>query len=79
MRVIAISLLSVTILSGCVSLHADVPEEAIRHHLAHEEGIELASTCSYEGKRFSEGAIACMAERSMTCAPTGRWLQNGGC
>ena len=43
------------------------------------DGIELASICSYEGKSFSEGAVACMAERRMTCAATGRWVPDGGC
>jgi hypothetical protein len=41
--------------------------------------MELASICSYQGKSFSEGAVACMAERRMTCAPTGRWVPDGGC
>jgi hypothetical protein len=79
MRMFAISILSLATLTGCLALHADVPEEAVRQHIAREEGIELASICSYEGKNFSEGAIACMADRRMTCAPSGRWISEGGC
>ncbi len=79
MRILAISLLALATLSGCLSLHADIPEEAVRLHLAREEGIELAAICSYEAKSFSEGAIACMSGRRMTCAPTGRWIQDGAC
>ena len=79
MRILAISLLALATLSGCFSLHADIPEEAVRLHLAREEGIELAAICSYEAKSFSEGASACMAGRRMTCDPTGRWVQDGAC
>lgn len=79
MRLIAISLLVLSTQTACLSLHADVPEEAVRLHLAREEGIELASICSYEGKRFSEGAVTCMAAQRMTCGATGRWIPDGGC
>jgi len=79
MRIVAISLLALATLSGCMSLHADVPAEVIRHHIAREDGIELASICSHEGRSFSEGAIACMAQQRMTCDPSGRWVQDGGC
>ncbi len=74
MRPFAIALLALTTLAGCLSLHADVPEDAVRQHLAREEGIELASLCSYEGNSYSEGAVAVMAARHMTCAPSGRWV-----
>lgn len=79
MRIVAISLLALTTLSGCLSLHADVPEEVIRHHVAREEGIELAAICSHEGRSFSEGAVACMADQRMSCDPDGRWVRDGGC
>ena len=79
MRIVSISLLALATLTGCVSLHADVPDEVVRRHLAHEEGIELAALCSHEGRSFSEGAAACMAARRMTCDPTGRWVPDGDC
>ena len=79
MRIVAISLLALATLSGCLSLHANLPEEVVRRHLAHEDGVELGAICSQEGKSFSEGAIVCMAKRSMTCNPTGRWVQDGDC
>jgi hypothetical protein len=56
-----------------------IPEEAVRRHLAHEEGIELAAICSHEGRSFSQGAIACMAAQRMTCDATGSWVQDGSC
>ena len=65
--------------AGCFSLHAHVPEEAVRHHLAQEEGVVLPAVCAYEGKRFSEGAFTCMTTRRMTCSPEGRWVQDGSC
>lgn len=77
--VVAISLLALATLTGCLSLHADVPEAVIRHHIAHEEGIDLGAICSHEGKTYSEGAITCMAAQRMVCDPTGRWAQNGDC
>ena len=78
MRIVAISLLALATLSGCISLHADLPEELVRH-MAREDGVELSAICSHEGRNFSEGAIVCMTDRRMTCDPTGRWMQDGDC
>ena len=81
MRNVAISLLTLALvpLGGCMTLHADLPEEAVRHHMAVEEGIELAAICSHRGESFSEGANVCMTERRMTCDASGRWEQDGAC
>ena len=79
MRIVTISLLMLATLSGCVALHANIPEEVVRRHIAREDGIELGAICSQQGKSFSEGAIACMAKRRMTCDPTGRWVEDGAC
>ncbi len=79
MRIVAISVLALTTLSGCLSLHANLPEEVVRRHLAREEGVELAAICSQQGQRFSEGASVCMGERRMTCDPSGRWVRDGDC
>ena len=79
MRIVAISLLALTTLSGCLSLHANLPEEAVLRHMAHEDGIELGAFCSQAGQSFSEGAIVCMANQRMTCDPTGRWVKDGEC
>lgn len=82
MRIVAISILALTGLTGltgCVSLHAKVPEELIRQHAVHEDGMDLAAICSHRGKKYSEGAIACMAGARMTCDPKGRWVRDGDC
>ncbi len=79
MRIVAISLLALTTLSGCLSLHANLPEEVVRRHMAREYGVELGAICSQEGKSFSEGAVVCMAKRSMTCDPGGRWGKDCAC
>ena len=79
MRIAALSLLALVSLGGCLSLHADVPEDAVRRHMAHEEGVDLGAICSHEGRSFSEGALVCMADRRMTCDPTGRWVQADAC
>ncbi len=79
MRSAVISLLALAALPGCVNLHADVPEDVVRRHIAEEEGIELAAVCSQEGRTFSEGAVVCMADQRMTCDPSGRWVAKGGC
>ena len=76
---VAVPLLALATLTGCLSLHADIPPDAVRQHLAREEGITLASICSYEGRSFSEGAVACMAAQRMTCGADGRWLADGAC
>ncbi len=79
MRIVAISLLALTTLSGCLSLHANLPEEVVRRHMAREDGLDWGATCSQQGQSFSEGAIVCMAKRRMTCDSTGRWVQDGAC
>ncbi len=78
MRIVAISLLALVTLSGCLSLHANLPDEMVRH-IAREDGFDLGAICSHEGRSFSEGAIVCMEKRRMTCDPTGRWVQDGTC
>ncbi|MEN8162186.1 MAG: hypothetical protein ABFS41_19100 [Myxococcota bacterium] len=79
MRLVLIPLLALATLTGCVSLRAKIPEEAVRLHIEHEHGVELAASCSHEGKRFSEGAVACMVGQRMTCGPDGRWVAGGDC
>ena len=78
MRTVAISLLAAVTQIGCMTLHADLSEEMVRH-LAREDGVQLGAICSHEGRSFSEGAIVCMAEQRMTCDPTGRWVQDDDC
>lgn len=65
-------------LAGCMSLRADLPEDAVRE-MARRDGADLAALCSHDGRSFSEGAILCMAGQRMICDPTGRWVQNGEC
>ncbi len=79
MRMAAIALLALVPLAGCFSVHAHVPEDVVRWHVAREEGVELGAICSYEGRSFSEGAVACMAERRMSCGPDGSWVPDGTC
>lgn len=79
MRLIAISILALATLTGCMTLHAQVPEDVVRHHVANEEGIVLPAVCAHQGKRFSEGALVCMEESRMVCDPNGRWVENEAC
>lgn len=79
MRTFALSMFALVPLSGCLTLHADLPEDAVRLHMAQEEGLELSAVCSHDGKRFSEGAVACMAGGRMSCDPAGRWVRDGDC
>ncbi|MEM7409647.1 MAG: hypothetical protein AAF430_05330 [Myxococcota bacterium] len=79
MRIAAISLLILATFTGCLSLHAQVPEDVVRQHAAQEEGLEFAAICSHEDRRFSEGASVCMTERRMVCDPSGRWMREGDC
>lgn len=79
MRIVAISLFALVSLTGCLTFHADVPADAVRQHMAREDGIELGAICSHEGRSFSEGATLCMAERRMVCDPRARWVQDDAC
>ena len=78
MRNILISLLTLVALTGCISLHAELPEEMVRH-IAREDGVDLGAICSHNGQSFSEGATLCMANRRMTCDRAERWVHDGTC
>jgi hypothetical protein len=78
MRIAAITFLALFMLSGCMSIHANVPDDMVRH-IAREDGVDIGATCSHGGESFSEGAISCMAGQRMSCDPTGRWVQDGSC
>ncbi|MFK7895714.1 MAG: hypothetical protein AB8G23_07750 [Myxococcota bacterium] len=79
MRLISITLMALATQTGCMTLKADIPEDAMRHHLEHKEGIVLPALCSHEGNRFSEGALVCMEGRQMSCDPSSRWLAGEDC
>lgn len=78
MRRIVIPLLAAAALCGCVSLRAELPAGVVRQ-LARDDGVELGAVCAHQGQSFSEGASVCMAARRMTCDPSERWVQDGGC
>jgi hypothetical protein len=78
MRVVALTLFALTTLTGCVALHANLPDDMVRH-VARRDGVELGAVCSLDGRSFSEGAVACMAKQRMTCDPNGRWAKDGAC
>ena len=69
----------VAVAGGCMTVHAKLPEDAVRAHVAQEDGIDLAAICSYEGRQYTEGAVTCMAEQRMSCGPAGRWVREGDC
>ena len=77
-RIVLTSILAMTALSGCMSLHADLPERMVRH-IAREDGVELPAICSHAGQLFSEGAAVCMTGRRMVCDVTERWIQDDDC
>ena len=84
MRTISLSLLSLIGLAlvattGCMTVHADVPEDVIRHKMARDEGIELSARCSHEGRSYSEGAMVCMTQQLMSCSPSSVWTRDGDC
>jgi hypothetical protein len=79
MRTLTISLIGLFALSDCVSLHAEVPDEVIRHHIARKEGIEIGAICSHESRHYSERAVACRASQRMTCSTAGRCVSLGEC
>ena len=81
MRFVALPVLALAVatLSGCVSLHAAVPEDVVRQHAVHEDGLDLPSICQMGGQSYSEGALACMAEQRMSCDASGRWIPAGDC
>ena len=79
MRIVAIPLLALTTLTGCMTVRANIPEEAVRWHLAKEEGIQLAAMCTYAGENYSQGGSVCMTNRRMVCNAEERWVQDGDC
>ena len=81
MRIVAIPLLALALtpLTGCFSLQAKIPPEAVRYHMAHEEGIDIGALCNHGGESFSEGAYVCMVKQRMSCDANGRWVPDGDC
>ena len=79
MRTVAVSLLALVTLSGCVAFHAHLPEDAVRRHMAREDGVEMGAICSHGGQTYSEGAIACMDAQRVVCYASGRWAAEGPC
>jgi len=75
---VIIAVATIATLSGCMSLHADLPERMVRH-IAREDGVELPAICSHEGQIYSEGAAVCMTGRRMICDATERWVQDDSC
>jgi len=70
MRIVAISILALVTLSGCMTVHAYLPDEMVRH-IARKDGVELGAICSHEGRSFSEGAVAFLTlQHSGTGTPT---------
>lgn len=80
MRTLAMTLALVAPLAatGCMTLHAQLPEDAVRHHMAREEGLDLPALCTLDGRNFSEGALVCTAGHRMTCEAPGRWVEAEG-
>ena len=46
----SVALVAIAALGGCFSVRADIPPDAVRLHMAREEGIELGAICSHEGR-----------------------------
>lgn len=76
--VVSLLALSVASLAGCLTLQAELPEDAVRQ-MAREDGADLAAICAHDGRRFSEGARVCMAGQRMSCDSAGRWTEEGVC
>ena len=70
--------LALAALGGCMSVHAKVPEDAVRQ-MARKDGADLAAICSHDGRSFSEGAMLCMTGHRMICDTAGRWIDQGEC
>jgi hypothetical protein len=79
LSLLALALLTLAALTGCMTLHAQIPEDVVRQHVQNEEGIVLPAVCTHEGMRFSEGARVCMEKQGMSCDPSGRWLAGDAC
>ena len=71
-------LLALCFAPGCLTLHAELPPEMVRH-MAAKDGVELGAICSQEGRSFSEGAVVCMSTQRMACDAAGRWAELGEC
>ena len=72
------AVVAVSLLCGCMSVHAQIPEDMVRHY-ARKEGADVGAICSHGGQSYSEGAIVCMGDRLMVCDPVGRWASESGC
>ena len=78
MRFILFFVLALIPLTACFSLQAQIPEEMVRQ-MARKDGVDLGAICSFNGKSYSEGAIACMETERMVCSEGDRWVRDGTC
>ena len=76
MRIVAILIFSLIPLSGCIALHAHLPEDVVRT-MAREDGAELAAICSHDRTQLLRGRD-CLHGRAAHDLQRGRALGPAG-
>ncbi len=65
--------------SGCVVVHASLPEELLDDVTVQVDDIRVGAICAHAGKAYSEGSTHCMDGRRMRCQSGNGWVDSGAC
>ena len=79
MHSLMIALLASTALTGCVVVHAELPEELMHDVTVQVDDISFGTVCTHEDQGYSAGATHCMADSRMRCDSDGVWTDAGSC
>jgi hypothetical protein len=65
--------------TGCVMVHASLPEELMDNVTVQIDDIQIGAICTHAGKAYSEGSTHCMGGQRMRCQSGSGWVENGEC
>ncbi len=79
MNRLAIALLAATGLTGCLVVHATLPDKLMEDVSVSIDDVSLSALCTHHGQAYSVGATHCMDSQKMRCDEDGRWVDEGAC
>lgn len=79
MRALAFALAAAGLLTGCVVVHARLPEDLVDDIRVELHDIQLGVVCLHDSHASSPGSAVCMDGVLMRCSPAGQWEEEGSC
>ena len=65
--------------TGCIAVHAQLPEEFMDNVTVQVRDVQIGTICTYDGRAYSVGSSHCMGGRRMQCENGGAWVDGGNC